>query len=173
MVGYGNVTKGYRLYDAPQGRIFHSYDVQFNEQVKQESPNTEATSKSDYHLIAEFSETEIGNDVSTNQGIKSSRSNRTKKLPNYYGQESSNVCEIPQSPVSYKEATTWADKRKQQSHMETEMNSLSENNVWDLVKLSPGKRTVRSKWVYIQLEQMDLCRDTKQDWLHKALWNRF
>ena len=30
MVGYGNVTKGYRLYDATEGKIIHSHDVQFN-----------------------------------------------------------------------------------------------------------------------------------------------
>ena len=32
--------------------------------------------------------------------------------------------------------------------METEMTSLRENRVWDLVKLPAGKRTVGSKWVY-------------------------
>ena len=32
--------------------------------------------------------------------------------------------------------------------METEMTSLRENNVWDLVKLPEGKKTVGSKWVY-------------------------
>ena len=37
MEGYGNVTKGYRLYDATQRKIFHSRDVQFNEQVKHQS----------------------------------------------------------------------------------------------------------------------------------------
>ena len=32
--------------------------------------------------------------------------------------------------------------------METEMKSLKENEVWDLVKLPPGRKTVGSKWVY-------------------------
>ena len=32
--------------------------------------------------------------------------------------------------------------------METEMTSLRENHVWDLVKLPVGKKTVGSKWVY-------------------------
>jgi len=53
MVGYGNVTKGYRLYDATQGKIFHSRDVQFNEQVNQSEG---AQVKSDYQFIADFSE---------------------------------------------------------------------------------------------------------------------
>ena len=59
MVGYGNLTKGYRLYDATQRRIFHSRDVQFNEQVKEHDHNTQTTAKSNYHLIAEFSEVEV------------------------------------------------------------------------------------------------------------------
>ena len=57
------------------------------------------------------------------------------------------MCEFPQSPVSYKEATTGPDKRKWKSAMETEMTSLRENNVWDLLKLPQGKKTVGSKWV--------------------------
>ena len=59
MVGYRNLTKGYRQYDATQGRVFHSCDVQFNEQVKEHGQNTQTTDKSNYHLIAEFSEFEV------------------------------------------------------------------------------------------------------------------
>ena len=159
MVRYGNLTKGYRLYDATQGKIFHSRDVQFNEQVKEHGQNTQTTAKSNYHLIAEFSEVEVpememaGDAVQPEQIKESSppeprRSTRIRKQPDYYGQESSNVCEVPQSPVSYKEATTRPDKIKWESAMETEMKSLRENNVLDLVKLPEGKRTVGSKWVY-------------------------
>ena len=32
--------------------------------------------------------------------------------------------------------------------METELNSLDENDVWDLMKLPPGRKTVGSKWVF-------------------------
>ncbi len=31
LLGYGNETKGYRLYDPKRARVFHSRDVQFNE----------------------------------------------------------------------------------------------------------------------------------------------
>ena len=72
----------------------------------------------------------------------------TRRQPKYYGQESSNVCEVPQSPVSYQEATTGPDKRKWETAMETEMTSLRENHVCDLVNLPVGKKTVGSKWVY-------------------------
>ena len=96
-------------------------------------------------------------------------STRTRKQPDFYGQESSNVCEIPQSPVSYQEATTGPDKRKWETAMETEMTLLKENHVWDLVKLPAGKRTVGSKWVF--KVKTGLCRDTRLGWLHKVLPN--
>ena len=54
MVGYENVTKGYRLCEAIQGKIFHSRDVQFNEQVKHQSEGVQV--KSDYQLTSDFSE---------------------------------------------------------------------------------------------------------------------
>ena len=54
MVGYGNVTKGYRLYHATQGKIFYSRELQFNERVKHQSEGAQV--KSDYQLIADFPE---------------------------------------------------------------------------------------------------------------------
>ena len=157
MIGYGNVTKGYRLYDAIEGKIIYSRDVQFNETVEECPQNTEDTAKSDYQLTVEFSEgseIEMDHDVTQPEQVKESspleprRSTRTRRQPNYYGQESSNVCEVPQSPVSYREATTGPDKRKWETAMETEMTSLREYHIWDLVKLPVSKKTVGSKWVY-------------------------
>lgn len=157
MVGYGNVTKGYRLYDPTEGKIIHSRDVQFNEKAKECQQNTQDTVENDYQLIADFtedSEIEMDHDVTQPEQVQESspleprRSTRTRKQPDYYGQESSNVCEVPQSPVSYQEATTGPDKANWETAMETEMTSLRENHVWDLVKLPAGKRTVGSKWVY-------------------------
>ena len=46
--------------------------------------------------------------------------------------------------------------------MKTEITSLRENDVWNLVELPVGKKVVGCKWVYkVKQEQMDLCRDTK------------
>ena len=145
------------VYDAIEGKIIYSHDVQFNEKVKECPQNTEDTTKSDHQLTVEFSEgseIKMDHDVTQPEQVKKSsplepqRSTRTRRQPNYYGQESSNVCEVPQPPVSYQEATTGPDKRKWETAMETEMTSLRENHVWDLVNLPVGKKTVGSKWVY-------------------------
>ena len=39
--------------------------------------------------------------------------------------------------------------------MEVEIQSLEENNVWDLVKLPERKRTIGSKWVYNVKTEVD------------------
>ena len=75
MVGYGNVTKGYRLYDAIEGKIIYSHDVQFYEKVKECPQNTEDTAKSDYQLTVEFSEDseiEMDHDVTQPEQVKES-----------------------------------------------------------------------------------------------------
>ena len=47
--------------------------------------------------------------------------------------------------------------------METEMKSLNENNVWDVVELPPERKPVGSKWVFKgRPEQMVQSKDIKQ-----------
>ena len=48
MVGYGKVTKGYRLYDATEKKIIHSRDVQFNEKVKECNQDAQDATDNDY-----------------------------------------------------------------------------------------------------------------------------
>jgi len=117
-------------------------------------------------------EIEMGNDSTQPEESnppEPRRSMRVQKQPDYYGQESSNVCEVPESPVSYKEATTGPDKKKWESATETEVTSLRENKVWDLVKAE--EQLGVNGFIKLKLEQMDLCRDTKHGWLLKGLHN--
>ena len=50
--------------------------------------------------------------------------------------------------MSYQEAAAGPDKQKWETAMKTEMTSLRENDVWDLVELPVGKKVVGCKWVY-------------------------
>ena len=137
--------------DATEGKIIHSRDVQFNEKVKEYRQNTQDTAENDYQLIVKFSEVseiEMDHDITQPEQVQESSPLELQTFTSSYSQESSNVCELRQSSVSYREATTVPDKRKWETAMETEMTSLRENHVWDLVKLPTGKRTVGSKWVY-------------------------
>ena len=107
MVGYGTVTKGYRLYDMKEKKIIRSRDVHFN----------------DYQLIVDLSndaDMETDHDVEHKQSNSEDpghdemprRSTREKKHPDYFGREYSSLCETPQQPTSFQEATTSPDKVK-------------------------------------------------------------
>ena len=122
MLGYGNVTKGYRLYDLTQRKIIHSRDVQFNETVKECRQGTQDVTDNDY-LIAEFSEVTDHDSQSVNDTTQSDddqqpnppelrRSTRERKKPSFYGQECSNIREVPESPMCYQEAAAGPDKEK-------------------------------------------------------------
>ena len=50
--------------------------------------------------------------------------------------------------MSYQEAAIGPDKEKWEVAMNTEMASLKENNVWDLVEPPVGQKIVGCKWVY-------------------------
>ncbi|XP_076899584.1 serine carboxypeptidase-like 10 [Bidens hawaiensis] len=51
-------------------------------------------------------------------------------------------------PEYYKEAMEHKHKREWFEAMQDEMNSLYENNIFELVKLPKGKRALKNKWVY-------------------------
>ena len=51
-------------------------------------------------------------------------------------------------PVSFKEAAECKDAAKWQEAMENEIDSLKQNDTFELVNLPPGRKTISSKWVY-------------------------
>src|SRR6266498_2595442 len=51
-------------------------------------------------------------------------------------------------PTSYKEAMNSEHSPKWLDAMEEEMKSMSINDVWDLVEIPNGAKTVGCKWVY-------------------------
>src|SRR6267154_2752413 len=51
-------------------------------------------------------------------------------------------------PATYKEAMRAADTEEWTVACEYEMDALSKNDTWELVKLSPGRKAVKSKWVF-------------------------
>ena len=159
LLGYGEETKGYRLYDVTTKKVIHSRDVRFNEKAKDCRHDSHDVTNEDYQLIVDFShgvgsetdhdnEEEQPNHEDHGHDEPPRRSTRQRRQPDYYGREHSSLCEKPHQPASYPEATTGPDREKWQAAMETEMMSMQENEVWDLVTLPAGRKTVGSKWVY-------------------------
>uniref|UniRef100_A0A2N9HSX5 Reverse transcriptase Ty1/copia-type domain-containing protein n=1 Tax=Fagus sylvatica TaxID=28930 RepID=A0A2N9HSX5_FAGSY len=50
-------------------------------------------------------------------------------------------------PASFSEALHSPNRDEWMTAMQEEMNSMDKNNVWELVDLSPGCRTIGNKWV--------------------------
>ena len=75
------------------------------------------------------------------------RSTRERRQPDYYGRQSINLTRT-QEPTSFKEAISSPDQSKWKKAMKIEMKSLKDNNVWELVELPSGRKTVGSKLVF-------------------------
>ena len=154
-LGYGKETKGYRLYDPNQGRVIFSRDVKFNESEKKEGTET-TDCDTPVHLIkldfSEDSETiSDSENCPTEQPIVESvprRSERERRPPDFYGTRANVTSQYPNEPKSIKEAISSPEKSQWEKAMKTEMQSLRENEVWDLVKLPKGRKAIGSKWVY-------------------------
>ena len=76
------------------------------------------------------------------------RSERERRPPDFYGSRVNVTSQNPKEPKSIEEATDCPERSQWEKAMEAEMQSLKENNVWDLVELPKGKKAIGSKWVY-------------------------
>lgn len=151
LLGYGNETKGYRLYDQQKGKMFLSRDVEFNERKcgfeKEQSesnslePVEVGTSGDDENPTNDSHDTTPSPEVLP----LLRRSEREKRAPVYYGM-SSRVTTI--EPLTVNEALSSPDKEKWLGAMKNEMESLSTSEVWDLVELPKGRNAVGCKWVF-------------------------
>jgi hypothetical protein len=78
------------------------------------------------------------------------RSQRVKRsaIPDDYKVYNIEIAHMQGDPVSYEEAMRSAHSSKWLEAMEDEMKSMSPNDVWDLVEIPKGAKTVGCKWVY-------------------------
>ena len=81
------------------------------------------------------------------------RSVRTRKLPERYlwhvnGPEVLLVAESNDEPANYKSALLDPESEKWHEAMNAEMQSMRDNQVWNLVELPPECRAVGSKWIF-------------------------
>ena len=169
-VGYGEETKGYRLYDAVRAKIMFSRDVVFNEgkcgflSLKDASRyvELELSSDDDTPTIVELPQVEpqaeeidhrdtsTGStlDAPTSSQPRVRRSTRQRQTPDYFGWEANLAGSQVQEPHTVEEAKSTPEKAHWLKAMGKEMKSLQESEVWDLVKLPSGRKPVGSKWVF-------------------------
>ena len=163
-LGYGDTTKGYRLYDTAKSRVIHSRDVVFDEtsfgfeeEHDVEEPVVELNIENPEAEVEEEKQTDdeqvtIQNQSDSDGTVVPRRSERNRHRPDYYGtwiySGSYTAKEQGAEPVTVDEAMSSPEKEKWKEAMQKEMKSIDTNKVWELVKLPKGKKTIGCKWVY-------------------------
>ena len=161
LLGYGMATKGYRLYDINERRVFYSRDVIFDE--SRPGYGKEPTDHTDKSV-----EIELSSDVSISEGADCEtaeevedqsdteeeepvlrRSTRMRKPTDFYGTYiNTAVTDLPPEPTTVEEALSGPEKDKWKEAMKKEMDSLRANDVYDIVKLPQHRKTVGCKWIF-------------------------
>ena len=161
-LGYGTVTKGYRLYDVNHSKVLYSCDAVFDEskpgvekEPKDDEPREPADqdvdldSGSDAESVVGQAEPMDGQaeEMVDQGGPERGRPVRDRRPPDMYG-EWVNLSQDNPEPSSVREAMASSNKSKWRQAMKKEMESLYENEVWDLVEPPKGRKIVGSKWVF-------------------------
>jgi hypothetical protein len=144
-------------------RCVKSYDDSKSEASDSFSPKTfENTSdQSDYEDEFHYEDENHSEDSeevqSENPKAHSLRDRTTLKKPSHLEDYVliSEVLNERFNPETYEEAISCKEKEKRKEAMLKEMESLQENNIWEVTKLPQNKRAIKCKWVYRVKENPD------------------
>ena len=174
-VGYPKETRGYYFYKPSENKVFVARGGVFLEkefvsktvsgstvhleEIRDETAQPEAIQEPNDIEVMEpevVLETEpiLANDT---QGPR--RSERTSRPPLRYGFLVSNNGDLvvvdSDDPTTFQEAVDGPDSDKWLEAMKEEMQSMSDNQVWDLVEPTVGVKTIGCKWVFKVKTDMD------------------
>ena len=96
---------------------------------------------------------EVQEDLQEQQGLR--RSTRVRKVPDFYMGLHELLVVDTDDPQTYEEAMRRDDSKAWHEAMQSEINSMYENQVWNLVNLPDGKKAVRNKWVFKRKTDMN------------------
>ena len=83
------------------------------------------------------------------------RSMRPRKKPDFYLGLHEVLVMDTEDPTTFEEAINRDDSKAWYEAMQSEMQSMYDNQVWTLVDLPQGKRVVQNKWVFKRKMDMD------------------
>lgn len=177
MLGYGSSVKGYRLYDQKNGRVIHSRDVIFDEsrngfdlgknldsidcatlEIVDEvvSPKPLAETKTNDVILleedeqsnSELDEIQEDQEMPENEVEIIQRPRRNRHAPQRYGEWTFVAGCDDRDPLTIQEALARDDSKSWKKAISEELESLKENEVWDLVEKPKDRKIVGTKWVF-------------------------
>ncbi|KAK8662904.1 hypothetical protein V6N13_024790 [Hibiscus sabdariffa] len=165
-VGYHKETKGYYFYNSKENKVFVARTGVFLEKdflsYKGNGRNIELKEVQQQQVhepeVEETPQVVEGNstDLET-QPLR--RSTRERHEPERYGflvTTHGDVILVDQDePKTYQEALSSPDSEKWLEAMRSEMDSMSENQVWTLVEPPEGIKPIGCKWVFKKKTDMD------------------
>ena len=170
-MGYSLTSKGYRLFDETNRKLYIRRDVEFNENDfgQKQALTTEPDQKGEDVKQNAGTITKDKEEVSEMKKLKkeeedtpqeSRKSERTRKPPVRYGYDeyadtathrvhhvAYHLCEIDE-PSTIQEAKSSDQAAEWKVATDSEYNSLIENKTWKLVELPPGRKAIGCKWVF-------------------------
>ncbi|GJS91582.1 zinc finger, CCHC-type containing protein [Tanacetum coccineum] len=167
-VGYPKETIGYSFYYPPENKVFVARNVEFfeNSVIDQEASGSleylEIIQEEDTHpsidtsLNHEEGDQEIDRPKSDINPIRRSTRTRrpTDQLCLYVDAEEHELGDLGE-PANYKATLLDPETDKWLNAMNVEMQSMRDNEVWELVDLPPNGKTVGHKWLYKNKTDMD------------------
>ena len=153
-LGYGETTKGYRLYDLKRQRVMYSRNVVFDESKRAQEEAEPVVPNPAKFVHLETEEESVDDAVPMALGernqeeLQDGRVVRNRRAPDRLGEWVYLTVDENTEPRTYDEAMKSTDTLKWQTAMQREMQSLEENDVWTLVELPKGRKAIGSKWVY-------------------------
>ncbi|KAJ9566114.1 hypothetical protein OSB04_002080 [Centaurea solstitialis] len=166
-IGYPRTTVGYYFYNPEENKVFVARNGKFLEEKFLSSGNTR--NDVDLQVVDEENTTPIVQPEIQHENVEPQsepieevqtqdlrRSSRVRQEPDRYlgflvSQDSGDLNE----PTSYGEAMSGSEPEQWQEAMKAEMQSMYDNQVWELTDLPQHSRAVGRKWVFKKKTDMD------------------
>ncbi|GKA85347.1 retrotransposon protein, putative, ty1-copia subclass [Tanacetum coccineum] len=167
-VGYPKETMGYSFYYPPENKVFVAQNAEFleNSLITQKAcgslEDLEIIQEEDKHPFLDTSLNHKENDQEIDEPQSDinpiRRSTRTRhpidRLCLYVDAEEHELGDLGE-PANYKAALLDPESDKWLNAMNVEMQSIRDNEVWELVDLPPNGKTVGHKWLFKKKTDMD------------------
>nr|GEW26553.1 hypothetical protein [Tanacetum cinerariifolium] len=163
-VGYPKETMGYSFYYPPENKLFVARNAKF---LKNSLINHEASGSLNDHELIQDEDTHLFLDTTLNHEEddepqsdinpirRSTRKCRpTDRLCLYIDAEEHELGDLGE-PANYKAALLDPESDKWLNVMNVEMQSMKDNEVWELVMLPPNRKVIVHKWLFKHKTDMD------------------